>query len=454
MKRSNLIAALCALALPATALAQPAPTADDLNKAADATADAAAVAPPSEEMAKAADAAAEAASVPATPPPAAAAKDDIDLAALGLDPTAAAAFDDKLNIYGFADVTYQSFSTRKAVPYLDSSRSFIAGAVDLYLAKNQTEHWRSLAEIRMLYVPNGGQSESTGAITNTAVDDPSNFSLPVTWGGISIERAYVEYDVNNYLTVRAGHFLTPYGIWNTDHGSPTIITPNRPYVISQAYFPEHQTGLDFLGRFPVGDYHVGYHATVTNGRNPTETVSDPDKQIALGGRLEFEAPWAGTLKLGVSAYKGRSTSTVTTPGTIPDSYDEVSYAADAMWDHGGWHAQAEFVGNDIHYRDGSRARTATGFSPDARQRGGYALVGYRFDRLWNVMPYTIFEYQNPIEKAYWDHTISESAGLNFRPTPNIVLKAHFTYAVSKGNETTLFGNNTLYLGIAQIAWVF
>src|SRR6185295_16155697 len=112
----------------------------DLAKAADATAEAAAIgAPGSGDLEKAADAAADIAAVTAAPPATGkASSDDIDLASLGLDPSAAA-FDDKLNIYGFADVSYYAQHFVQPLPTIaQDTRTFEIGNLNLYLAKNLT----------------------------------------------------------------------------------------------------------------------------------------------------------------------------------------------------------------------------------------------------------------------------------------------------------------------------
>jgi hypothetical protein len=99
---------------------------------------------PTDPLAQAADATAEVAAVPSATPAAdastpAAAKpssDDIDLSSLGLEP-GAAAFDDKLNIYGFADIGYTvTHASRDPVFFPQDSRSFAVGNLNIYLAKN------------------------------------------------------------------------------------------------------------------------------------------------------------------------------------------------------------------------------------------------------------------------------------------------------------------------------
>lgn len=391
---------------------------------------------------------------PTAPAPApaaapAAAASDVDLATLGLDPSASA-FDDKLNIFGFADVSYQAWHFTHHVVGTTDTSGFAAGNFNLYVSKNLTERWRTLAEVRFLYLPNGGMN-ADGTTTVTAINDPTNFDRPITWGGILIERAYAEYDVDQHLTIRAGRILTPYGIWNTDHGSPAIIAAYRPYVIGEQFFPEQQTGLEAFGKTFVGEYQIGYHATVSNGRSPVDAVSDPDGKLAFGGRLEFEAPWAGTVKLGASGYMGRY-SGVATVGVTAPSYEERSYGADALWDHGGLRVQGELIGNDHHWLNNARATSSKGFIPDGRQWGGYVLAGYRLEHYWNVMPFAMVQYIRPIDDTLYREITGYSAGLNFRPSSNVILKVMADYALARGNG--LLGNVNIDVITSQLAWVF
>jgi hypothetical protein len=400
--------------------------------------------PPSEPMPAAP------APAPAPAPAATSDGDDIDLAALGLDPSAPT-FDDKLQIYGFADFTY--YHQKLAGDLLPTSSAFSVGNVNLYVRKNLSAQWRALTEVRLLFTPNGALPVTgTGLeLQNTSVTDAANFERPIAWGGISIERVYIEHDIAPWLTIRAGRFLTPYGIWNTDHGSPAIIGTARPYIVGEQFFPEHQTGLELFGTKSVDDYRIDYHATVSNGRNPFESTRDPDRKLAFGGRLAVTMPWAGSIKAGVSAYRGRAS----VPTSLLDSgpmHDETALGADVAWDRGAFHAQAEVLVQERHYLDGRRALGTAGFAPDGRAFGVYGVAGYRFSSLWNVMPFVLFQHYTPHDPSLvGERVLGMEGGLNFRPLPSVVLKAQYTYV--------RFGEGSLLEGVGSIistqaAWVF
>lgn len=389
---------------------------------------------------------------PGAPAPAPArAADDLDLTALGLDPAGDGGFDDKLSVYGFADFTWSNTHFTHQTPYAHDSTTFALTSLNVYIAKNLTPRWRSLAEISFNYVPNGSTNPD-GTTVVTSASDATDFGRTTQWGTIAIERAYVEYDLTPHLTIRAGHWLTPYGIWNTDHGSPVIIGTYRPYIVGEQLFPEHQTGLDAFGSAPVGDYKLGYHATISNGRSETEIVADTDRRPAIGGRLEFEAPWAGTLKLGASGYLGRATGATTSTTTAPEVFDERAYAVDGQWDHGGLHLQGEAIHRHKAYTAGHHPLTLAGApignGPDL---GVYLLVGYRFAHLWNVMPFAYYEDYRPLVPGILGDIKAINAGLNFRPLATVILKVQGAYA--HGDDFGLLHTSVMFIA-TQAAWVF
>lgn len=384
------------------------------------------------------------------PAPLQASSDDIDLSTLGLDP-GGSVFDDKLNIYGFADFSWywQHWGHDNGFVPQDT-RTFAIGNLNVYLAKNLTAKARTLAEVRFTLLPNGSQN-ADGTYVDTTAQDVTNFFRLTQWGGIVIERAYIEYDVTDYLTIRAGHWLTPYGIWNIDHGSPAILGTARPYIIGEQFFPEHQTGLDLFGTYQAATFKLGYHLTASNGRGATEAQQDQDNDLAFGGRLAVETPWG--IKLGGSYYRGRYTGLPVAVGALAQTYHEAAYGGDLQYDRGALHLQAELIARDRHYDEGFRAATATGFAPDSRDFGVYVLAGYRFDRLWNVMPYGYFEHYRPADHSYFVGIDTENIGLNFRPAPALVFKLQMTRASFVDGPQVLSGQ-VIYNTAAQAAWVF
>jgi len=378
----------------------------------------------------------------------------------------------RLNLYGFTDFT---FSTPVGNAELASGySSFAVGKLNLYAAADLGDSWRSMAEIRFMYLPNG----STGSLnaypppprTDTSTNDYTDVGRPVKWGGVIIERAWLEHSFLPALTVRVGAFLTPYGIWNVDHGSPVIIGVRKPYIIGEGLFPEHQTGVEIYGTWNVGPSQIGYHLTLSNGRGPIDTYQDLDGNKAIGGRLfvKHDDPSWGTLTVGASGYKGTYTdshdvSSLTPAGglhvthQVTAQYKELGLAADVKWELGGLLVQSELVMNDTAYPDGlqppviSITGGAPGFAPDHRRLGIYGLTGYRLPFL-GIMPFFGGERYDagpgsgtPASSAIW-------GGLNVRPTARVVLKAQYTHAWLNKWEGPSLGT---YDGIdLQAAWSF
>ncbi|MDQ3337334.1 MAG: OprO/OprP family phosphate-selective porin [Myxococcota bacterium] len=399
---------------------------------------------------------------PAEPP--ATATDDVDLASLVLDPSEG---DNKLNIYGFTDVSWRKMLQKGSdltSNFFPKESTFLVGNLNLYLTKNMSPRWRTLIELRFLYAPNGTKNPD-GTLTEAAAPDPADLERPISWGGISIERAYLEYEIDPHLTIRAGAFLTPYGIWNVDHGSPTIIPVTRPFIIGENLFPDQQTGLHVYGKHPLGEYQIGYHATLSNGRGPFQGFRDLDENKALGARLELEAPWLDGVQLGISAYGGRFTKRpadkiiTDSEGNLINStprgvqYDEIAWGVDALIHRGPLHVQLEVLVNDRAYLSGARDRDRVGFRPDGRYLGGYLLAGYRFNRFWQVMPFAVVEYDQPRSSADFGESpkvYQAMGGLNFRPDPSVVLKLNYAHA----RIFALNSDFTIRAFMAQAAWAF
>jgi hypothetical protein len=351
--------------------------------------------------------------------------------------------DQTLHFYGFADFTYyRSLSkVELGLPW----ETFSIGNLNLYAGSELGDDWRWLSEVRFMYLPHGAPTSLTSLETiDTTIVDYTDFGRPLRWGGIHIERAYVEKTFHPLLTVRLGHFLTPYGIWNVDHGSPVIIPVTRPYIVGDSLFPTAQTGLEVYGTWNVDATQLGYHLTLSNGRGPVDTHQDFDHNKAVGGRLYLRHDAAfGKLTFGGSVYAGKYTVRhaefglatgglpVTTYPTDVQS-DELSLATDIKWEWKDLLVQAEAILNDATYVDGGRPASPSaafggppGFAADYRNRGYYGLVAYQTP-FFGIMPYVFYEH-------YWQRSAALEVdawrgGLNIRPTPRVSVKAEIVSA--------------------------
>ncbi|HWZ92706.1 MAG TPA: hypothetical protein VNW92_27760 [Polyangiaceae bacterium] len=385
----------------------------------------------------------------------------------------------RLELYGFADMTY----TRLLVPSSDPwtrtyfpTNAFAVGNFNLYLSSNLGDSWRALGEVRFMYLPNGATSvdAASGNVsrTDTTVLDYAGFEQPIHWGAIVIERVWVEHEFSNLFKLQAGQFLTPYGIWNVDHGTPAIVGIRAPFAVADELFPAHQVGLQLYGNTLLDPFEVGYHFTLSNGRGPVE-YENFSGDLAVGGRLYLKTDALGSLTIGGSAYRGgyydRASKYVVTTGsngqagvdqqfTTIAKYQELSLGADLKWQWQRLLVQSEVIMNEANYATGGRPRVQVvappmGFQPDYRRWGVYGLVGYR-TQLVQTMPYCMLQYIYAPDNPEIPPTLGTQFGLNIHPTPAVVLKAELSFAHFYGAGSTGLGLSPLRIIATQVAWAF
>lgn len=372
------------------------------------------------------------------------------------------AVDTSLRLSGFIDFGMQVGLSDGAKAALND-RAFAIGNLNLYISKSITESVRTMAEVRLLYLPNGATAGGAGAteVANTSSGDYNDFNRSLHWGGIEIERVYLEWAVMHYLTIRGGQFLTPYGVWNVDHGTPTIIPAVKPYVIGVGYFPERQTGLELYGRTGVNNFSdVGYHLTLSNGTGPVAEWKDMDKNKAVGARVFWEWRRFGEFRLGGSSYYGRNTDAssalslengmVRSIVTVKTQFDVLAFGLDAVWKFRGLHLQGEWVSAQRNYTKAGRVATtdptgATSFPVDVFSWGVYGVAGYRFE-WYGVMPYLMAQHLSEPDSL----TVNGfHYGLNVRPIDALALKIQHDLVNFPGTGATKI--RAIYL---QAAWAF
>ena len=377
----------------------------------------------------------------------------------------------KLNIYGFTDFTYTA--RLNDFPYASPYPTFMVGNVNLYVGAELGGGWRALTEFRLLYVPHGTVPPSEAlnahpARIDTTVTDPADYDRPLRWGGVEIERAWLEYAVHSLLTVQVGQWLTPYGIWNVDHGSPVIIGVRRPYVVGEALIPERQTGVQLYGSFLTGTTEIGYNLGLSNGRGPLDAYQDLDKNKAVTARLFVNSDLPiGTLSLGGTMYRGTYTNRHTrlfisaigqlgTEYISTERWDELGLAADLRWIFEDLTVQGELIMRDVAYDDALRPGSLPvpgappGFAADYRSLGWYAMAAYRLP-WWNITPFFGGESYTPGQELVND-AAAIWGGLNIRPIPRVVLKGQYT--LSWFSDDTVIGDDGIQVIDLQAAWSF
>jgi hypothetical protein len=385
------------------------------------------------------------------------------------------AVDTDLKIFGFADLNMQFVPAGKGNAWrkaVQPHAGFFVGNFNLYLSKNLSENVRTMSEVRVHYAPHGSPDQAGGGYFNNAYGDVADANRNVKLGGIEIERIYLEWTIHPYLSVRLGQFLTPYGIWNVDHGSPIYIPPTRPYVIGSQLFPERQTGAEFLGRWDAGtNDSIGYHFTLSNGMGPVSELRDLDGNKGVGGRFYWENRAFGTFKIGGSAFYAKDTTAVLSSGLSPTgaiTYNEridaqskvLSLAADIQWRWKGVIAQAEIITQQRKWVENGRiagTNPLTGttlFPQDFTTWGTYGLLGYSFNtRSLNLLPYVMVNSFDEISTNFTTtHINGVTAGFNVRPLDTVVVK--LAYAAVFWPSGSLVSDEILHLVQTQLAWAF
>ncbi len=353
-----------------------------------------------------------------------------------------------LRFYGFIDAGLQKYflsddaATNFVIP--TKAPTFVLGNLNLYLDAQPTESWSALAEIRFTNHPNLSNAACSPPVpcnlrrTNTRdITNPSGGWGEINWGSTIIERAYIQWRLGDGLTLRLGSFLTPFGIWNIDHGTPTLISLMVPQFENFEFFPVRQIGIEALGSFHRGAWELGYFAYVSNGR--TLGQLDPTADKMLGARLFMRRALPHRLTLGVSGLTGRysNEAPIFVGKSLVDytferreevAYRETSVGADLSLDVGALRLRSELVYKIYRGETGKREPAFDRpylAIPDHDETAFYVLGAYRLP-WWGLEPFLYFEvYRFPTPLS--DGQLMPSVGLNIHFTTTVQLKTQYQY---------------------------
>lgn len=338
-----------------------------------------------------------------------------------------------------------------------------------------TPSWVLGAEIEFEY---GG----TGAGIEAEYGEGVEYEYEFEKGGeVALEQFHITKIFSPAFRIRAGHMIVPVGLTNAHHEPIHFFGTTRPEGESTLIpCTWHETGIAVLGTWK----HLSYEAMVVSGLDPYGFSSE--NWIQQGRQTKFEVTQmtnpAYALRLaydglagarfGLSGYYApRTNKNATNPSTTQNFKGAVAIAsADAQYRGYGWTARANvlygYVGDAVEINK-LRPNKYTGYpsTPVAQNALTYfGEVGYDIGRLcprkFSLIPFVRYEYYNtmeneatgtvPADKRF--HVDLFSAGLNYYPVPNLVLKADFTHRrIDHGNYRS---ENTFGLGIAYIGWFF
>ncbi|MDJ0764102.1 MAG: hypothetical protein QNJ97_14060 [Myxococcota bacterium] len=365
-----------------------------------------------------------------------------------------------IDMYGFFDINlfyYQIEKNKMPGGIFTDSVSFSISQLNLYFLSQMTETLSALIELRFSFLPQGHEKSLEMDLLGTEYDriDTTVFDPFTTdefqLGGVAIERVHLTYAPRDWFSVMVGHYLTPFGIWNVDHGSPVRLLVRHPYFMSREIIPLHQTGIQVFGRFiPMSHLYLDYAVTLSNGRGPAEAVYDLDNNKAVGLRLKGTYEHKETsLAIGGYAYYGKVTDVTKSlfykqengvehlhiDVEKTDKHTELASAFDLVLKLFGFKLQFEYTGSIVRYDVRPPVvvpvlnieNVQGALQADHVKWGVYGLIAYEFvfggqNSKMRLIPFFMVEY------CKFADTLSESApmiyrgGFNFKPSAFVTLK--------------------------------
>ena len=208
---------------------------------------------------------------------------------------------------------------------------------------------------------------------------------------VNLEYANLSYLLNNYVTIKAGKFLSPFGIYaDRLHAAWINKLPDAPLPFGHTGIaPFSELGVQVSGGFKLGPTKWHYALYASNGPRLNLGTDEPDEagvlhfdnntdlnnSKAVGGRIGFLP--IPQLELGYSVQTGKVAADRNIRATLQAL--DLSYVQDADWLNGTFDVRGEWVWSDVG-RTTFDAGGELGFGPltfNNKRNGGYVQLAYR-----------------------------------------------------------------------------
>lgn len=267
-------------------------------------------------------------------------------------------------------------------------------------------------------------------------------------GEAEVEQLYVEHELNNGLRAKAGLFLMPVGLLNTNH-EPTSYYGVRRNLVETAIIPTtwREAGLGLSGTtansltwdvgITTGFDLTKWDSTSQDGRDSPLRSTHQEGQFAKARNLSGYGAlnWQGVpgLLIGGSVFSGKAGHK--TPGSLVEDSAITVFDLHGRYQVGKWDFSALYAKGTISNTDAYNANVVGNPTPiPSSFYGAYAQVAYK---LWKTQDYSLspfarYERLNTA-KSYSASTVAAitpdervlTFGANLTIGDGVVLKAEY-----------------------------
>ena len=283
-------------------------------------------------------------------------------------------------------------------------------------------------------------------------------------GSASVEFALIDFLISDQFNLRAGLLLTPFGIVNEIHEPTTFYGVGRPEV-ERRIIPStwRESGAGAHGTFDLGGAgELSYRAYAMSSADARGFKASDNRSlrikgnrarfddIAFVGRLEYD-PIPG-LKIGGSMFYGNTGQDEEVNGQTIDGLFQM-YEVDAQFQYAGLDLRALSVWtmlddaaliNQLNEYEGNK-------SVGEEQSGWYVLGAYNIFSALNsgskymeylapFFRYEKFDTQKEVPAGFERDPANDrtqyTIGVNYKPIPNVVIKAEYQNLDNAADEAT------------------
>ena len=274
-------------------------------------------------------------------------------------------------------------------------------------------------------------------------------------GTVSVEMASLDFFIDPRLNVRAGMLLMPMGFINQIHEPPFFFGNNRPEV-ERRIIPStwRENGVGLFGELLPGLTYTTYVVNGMNARNFSASGIRSGRQsggqalaedLAYVGRLDYTPPMLPGVMVGGSAYVGNSGQNQLYSGQQLDVATQL-YEAHLQWKYRG--LEFRTLGSWGHIGDAAALSAARSTTIGEENYGWYSEVGYDIlphflhDTTQYLAPFVRYERMDTVAKVPTGRVDDLTrdveiyqVGLNYKPIPNVVIKADYRNFTQKSGAS-------------------